>query len=101
LEFSTFNPKFFRIFKFRAGNFSARELSIRKNSGCRNFSANVPGAIGRAGILAGACAPSAGGGFMGVFPGFDMIVRKFFRISNFRTGFFWDFQLSSRIFFGP
>jgi len=37
---------------------------------------------------------------MGVFPGFDTIVRKFFRISNFRANFFWNFQLSIQNFSG-
>jgi hypothetical protein len=51
LGFSTFDRKNFRILKFRAENFSVRELSIRKILGGKNFSASVPGAIGRAGIL--------------------------------------------------
>jgi hypothetical protein len=76
LEFSTFNPKIFRIFNFRAENFSARGLSIQKNLGGRNFSASVPGAIGRAGIFYSADAPSVRWENLGVFPDFAAIVRK-------------------------
>jgi hypothetical protein len=53
--FGVFNWKVFRFLKFRAENFSARELSIQKNPGGRNFIASVPGSIGRAGISVGSC----------------------------------------------
>jgi hypothetical protein len=86
LEFSTFDRKIFRFFKFRAENFSARELSIQKNTGGKNFSASVPGAIGRAGRYAGVRAPSVGGDVMGVFPGFAVIGREFLGRKNLRAG---------------
>jgi len=86
LEFFTFNPKFFRILKFRAENFSARELSSRKNLGKKNFSASVPGAIGRTGFCRGPCATSEKCGQQGVFPDFYAIGRKIFGIFNVRAG---------------
>jgi len=86
LEFSTFNPKFFLFFKFRAENFSAREISIRKNPGGRNFSASEPNMIGRTGFCRGPCATSEECGNSGVFPDFDAIGRKIFGIFNFRAG---------------
>jgi hypothetical protein len=95
LEFSTFNPKFFRILKFRAGIFLAREISIRKKFGGRTFSASEPGPIGRMGFCAGACAPSVRGGVMGVFPDFAVIVRKFLGFSTFEPEFFWPGNFQS------
>jgi hypothetical protein len=86
LEFSTFNPKFFRILKFRAENFSAREISIQKNLGRKNFRASVPGAIGRAGVCRGPYATSERCEQQGVFPDFAMIVRKILGRKNFRAG---------------
>jgi hypothetical protein len=77
LEFSTFNPKIFRFFKFRAENFSARELSARKNLAGKIFRPAVPGAIGRAGIGGGWCVPSVECVLARVFPGFDVIGREF------------------------
>jgi hypothetical protein len=58
LDFSTFNRKIFRFFNFRAEIFSARKISIQKNPGGRDFSASVPGAIGRAEFCRGSRAPS-------------------------------------------
>jgi hypothetical protein len=58
LDFSTLNPKIFRFLKFRAENFSAREISIQKILGGKNFSANMPGAIGCEGMYADPHAPS-------------------------------------------
>ena len=66
--FPTFAAKIFGIFNFQPENFPVFQLSSRKffrpgtfnpkKSGGRNFSASVPGAIGRAGMHAGSCAPS-------------------------------------------
>jgi hypothetical protein len=88
LEFSTFDRKIFRILKFRAEIFSAREISGQKNSGGKNFSASVPGAIGRAGFCTGSCVPSVECGMRGCF-------------FNFQPENFWIFQISRRIFFRP
>jgi hypothetical protein len=100
LDFSTFDRKIFRFLKFRAEKFWAREISIRKNLGKKNFSASVPGAIGRKGFCRGSCSPSVGGGVMGVFPGFGTIVRKILGRTNFCANFFWIFQLSTGKFSG-
>jgi hypothetical protein len=83
LEFFTFNTKFFRILKFRAEFFSARELSSRKNLGEKNFGASVPGAIGRAGFCRSPYPQSEKFGQQGVFPDFAAIVRKFLEFSTF------------------
>jgi hypothetical protein len=86
LEFSTFDRKIFRILKFRAENFSAREISNQKNLSGKNFSASVPGAIGRTGFCRGPCATSGMWEKPGVFPDFAMIVRKFLGRKNVRAG---------------
>ena len=85
LQFSTFNPKFFRIFKFQTENFSARELSVRKILRSKHFSASEPGPIGRTGFCRGPCAPSAMWVKPGVFPDFAAIVRNILGRTNFRA----------------
>jgi len=86
LGFSTFNRKIFRISKFRAENFSGRELSARKILGGKKFSASVPGAISGAEMCAGTCAPSVMRKKPGVFPDFAAIGRKFLERTDFWAG---------------
>jgi len=86
LEFSTFDRKNFGILKFRAENFSVREISIQKNLGKKNFRVSVPGVIGRTGFCRGPCATSVMWENLSVFPDFAVIVRKIFEIFNFRAG---------------
>ena len=70
LDFSIFNPKIFRFFNFRTGNFCVRKFSNRKKILLPDFSASVPGRIGRSGIYARLCAPSEKGVYCGQFSGF-------------------------------
>ncbi|MFA7694885.1 MAG: hypothetical protein WCX63_05065, partial [Methanoregula sp.] len=94
-DFSTFNPKIFRFFKFRAGNFPDRELSGRKKPGGKNFRPAVPGAIGRAGFGGGWGAPSVECRLYGYFSCFVVIYREFFESGNFRAGKFSPFYRHS------
>jgi hypothetical protein len=43
LDFSTFNPKIFRIFNFRAEKFWPEKLSRQKNPGLRTFKPKIFG----------------------------------------------------------
>jgi hypothetical protein len=85
LKFSTFDRKNFRILKFRAEIFPAQELSIRKILCGKNFSASVPGSIGRAGFCREPYASSVECGKTGVFSAFVAIVRNFLGRTNFRA----------------
>jgi hypothetical protein len=91
--FSNFRANFFSFFQlsiqnflgffyFRAENFPAFQLSNQKILPDRNFSACVPGTIGRAGMCAGACVPSEPGQTPGVFLGFRCDRPEIFGING-------------------
>jgi hypothetical protein len=88
LDFSTFNPKIFRIFNFRAEKFWPEKLSRQKNPGVSTFKPKIFGRKKFQTVRAGRDrsrkfpgklhAPSKGPPKKGFFPTFAAIFLKFF-----------------------